>query len=143
MHSCFEPIDKETMRVFISSENVDEYPAYVLIERLIHEGWEVEHSPRNSDVEHDEGRDDWYEKELSLSVSRADVFIIVLNKRWDSSTWMGRESNAAKLLMDYNDKPDMFYWNPSGVTNITREMKIYLKQRLPNDLDDAILTLTP
>ena len=82
------------MRIFVSSQVVDRWPARDLIAALRQAGVEVEHSPRNPLDGEDPRWKDWYSSTLGAVIDRCDAFVIIVEPGWDSSTWMAIEAEA-------------------------------------------------
>lgn len=122
--------------VFVSSQRIDSSNAQALIDELREAGFGVDHSPRNPLDGEDVRWSGWYDHGLQQAIDRADAFVIVVDPAWDSSTWMGEESQAATLA-----GLPMSYWNPEGIAFSDGAMRSYLKQRLPGEPADAALTL--
>jgi hypothetical protein len=129
------------MRLFVSSENVDRPPACTLIERLRQEGWTVEHSPRNPAKGEDPRWRDWYDHGCREAVDQADVFIAVVTRMWECSTWMAHESWVAMQQPEQRHVPRCYYWNPEGIPVQARGLLPYLRERLPDDLESMVSVL--
>lgn len=124
------------MRVFVSSQDVDGDPCSALIDTLRSEGWVVDHSPRNPI---DDPRwSSWYDSGLAAALSRADIFIIVVDYAWDSSTWMAEE---ARLAIERGMVKTAFYWNPECIVVRAMGMFPYLRSELPRDMDALVQVL--
>ena len=123
------------MRIFVSSQIVDRWPARDLIAALRLVGVEVEHSPSNPLDREDARWEDWYGHELVETVDRCDTFVIVIEPGWDSSTWMGIEAGMGVK------HGRVFFWNPDGITVKARGMTRYLQVALPQSLDAAVAQL--
>src|SRR3954469_18990841 len=102
------------MRVFVSSQGVDRWPARELITALRQASVEVEHSPRNPLDGEDPRWSDWYGSALRGAVDRCDAFVIVVEPGWDSSTWMAVEAEAG-LTPGRKTEQNAFFWNPDGI----------------------------
>jgi hypothetical protein len=122
--------------IFISSESVDGPPASLLIAALRRAGVAVEHSPRNPSDGPDPRWSDWYSRGLPEALERCDAFVAVINRAWDSSTWMGCEADEGRKRLS-----STFFWNPEGVTVTAAGMKPYLTVQLPATLEAAVGTL--
>src|SRR6266446_3060976 len=103
------------MRVFVSSQVVDRWPARDLIAALRQARVEVEHSPRNPLDGEDPRWTNWYSEKLGAAVDSCDVFVVVLEPGWDSSTWMAIEAEA-ELATGRRSEQKAFVWNPDGIT---------------------------
>ncbi|MEL7358538.1 MAG: hypothetical protein AAFN40_18515 [Cyanobacteria bacterium J06560_6] len=123
------------MRIFLSTQSIDSSPAADLFSALRATDCIVEHSPRNPSDGYDERWPDWYEKGLTQTLKSVDRFIIVVDKGWDSSTWMGIEAEAA-IAQDLS----LEFWNPQDC-EIAPGMITYLRRRLPNELTYLVTTL--
>jgi hypothetical protein len=124
------------MMVFVSSQSVDTAPASLLIDGLRGAGAAVEHSPRNPSDGHDPRWKNWYDKGLQEALKRCASFVAVVDRAWDSSTWMAIEADEAEKHLT-----STYYWNPQGVTIAAAGMKPYLTAELPAALDAAIAVL--
>lgn len=123
--------------IFVSSQAVDRWPARELLNRLRAAGVPVEHSPSNPTDRKDPRWAGWYESGLREALERCALFVVVVDKGWDSSTWMGEEAHAA-LCPAAGRKPlRAFFWNPSSGTTIAQGMAGYLGRELPVDVEDA------
>jgi hypothetical protein len=124
------------MTIFVSSQSVDTAPASLLIDGLRRAGVAVEHSPRNPIHGHDPRWQDWYSKGLQDALKRCTSFVAVVDRVWESSTWMAVESDEAKKRV-----ASTYFWNPQGVAVAAAGMKPYLTAELPAPLDAAIAVL--
>lgn len=69
------------------------------------------------------------------TLARCDLFVIVVDKGWDFSTWMGSEADLAqRQICD-----TCLFWNPTNVA--ARGMLQYLREELPPQLDQAIVAI--
>lgn len=128
------------MRIFVSSENVDQPPARLLVERLRQEGWAVDHSPRNPAEGPDPRWRGWYDHGCGEALRRADVFITVVTPTWES-TWMAHEAWLAMHGPDQPHVPRCYYWNPGGTVVHAAGLLPYLRERLPDELEAAVAVL--
>jgi TIR domain len=126
------------MRVFVSCQAVDRKPAGDLIRELRMAGIEVEHSPRNPLDGNDPRWEGWYQAGLAAAIGGCDVFVIVVDDGWDSSTWMAIEADAALAVPQGGSPLRLFFWNPEATTVKAAGMVRYLKHELPRGLDRAI-----
>lgn len=124
------------MRVFLSSHAIDSENAQALVRAIRAADIEVEHSPRNPIDGHGPIWSDWYSSGLPNAVGKCDLFIVVVDRGWDSSTWMGIEAEAWRTrwagLM-----PRAYFWNPESIT-VSNGMACYLKEVLPRELGMAV-----
>lgn len=79
---------------------------------------------------------DWYEAGLPAAIGRCEVFVAVVDRGWDSSTWMGQEADTAS-----KSGLTLLYWNPDRLLVKARGMVAYLREELPPALDDALTLL--
>jgi hypothetical protein len=128
------------MRVFVSSQIVDRWPAGDLIQALRRVGVGVEHSPRNPRDGKDSRWRNWYSETLLTTLDRCDALVIVVEPGWDSSTWMASEAQAA-LAPGRRTEQKAFFWNPGGTRVTAAGMVGYLRVELPSDLDAAVAVL--
>ena len=128
------------MRVFVSSQVVDRWPARALIAALRQAGVEVEHSPRNPLDGEDPRWKNWYSETLGAVVDGCDAFVIVLEPGWDSSAWMAIEAETG-LTPGRKTERKAFVWNPDGVTVKAAGMTGYLRAELPRELEAAVARL--
>lgn len=124
--------------IFVSCESVDSKFAKSLIEGLRSNGINVYHSPRNPLDGEDLRWHSWYEKGLIEEISQVEILIVVITYSWDSSTWMGIESDeASRRLKNEN----IYFWNPENHKVTSRGMIGYLKNELPKELDEVVKVL--
>lgn len=126
------------MRVFVSSQDVDGDPCSALINTLRSEDWVVDHSPRNPIRGDDPRWYSWYDSGLTAALGRADIFIIVVDHVWDSSTWMAEEAHFA---IERGMVKTAFYWNPESIVVRAMGMRRYLRSELPTDMDALVQAL--
>jgi hypothetical protein len=133
-----------TMRVFVSCQAVDRKPAQDLIFALREAGVDVEHSPRNPLDGADARWKDWYDAGLATALRGCDVFVIVVDEAWDSSTWMAIEAQAGLAALRDGVARRAFFWNPLGigVRAAAAGTGAYLQHELPREVDDAIRRIT-
>jgi hypothetical protein len=124
------------MAIFVSSQAVDEAPATMLVAELLRAGLVVEHSPRNEDAAWSE----WYGGGLSAAVARCSVFVAVIDRGWDSSTWMAIEADEAVQKLG-SARIRSFFWNPERLKVTAKGMLPYLKEELPRELSEVIAQL--
>ena len=124
--------------IFVSAPNVDRNPAKSLIERLKMKGFEVDHSPRNPSEGSDPRWDGWYDSGLRSSLDKVEVFVIVIDVAWDSSTWMAEESRQAMDAPGVRPVPHVFFWNPMSIEVQAASVLGYLREELPKDLDELV-----
>lgn len=128
-------------RIFVSSCRVDGQHAAALIERLRGESFGVSHSPRNPSDGEDRRWLDWYKGGCRAELEGADIFVTVISRAWDCSTWMAHECGEASELAGEGRLRGVYFWNPEGIEVEARGMVEYLKERLPDDLDELISPL--
>ena len=124
--------------IFVSAQNVDVDPAKSLIERLRMEGFEVDHSPRSPSEGSDPRWDGWYDSGLRSSLDKAEVLIVVIDKAWDSSTWMAEESRQAMDAPRVRPVRHVFFWNPMSMEVRAAGALGYLREELPKSLDELV-----
>ncbi len=124
-------------RVFVSSSAVDQAPAAQLIACLNKLGVSVEHSPSNPNDAPDARRKDWYDQGLPATLRRCDIFVIVVDRGWESSTWMAQEAHLALMASEIGKPLRGYYWNPERRRVTAAGMVGYLKQELPIDVEQA------
>jgi TIR domain len=128
--------------VFVSSCRIDSAYDVALVERLRKESFRVLHSPRNRPGRKDERWREWYAKGCREEMERASIFIAVISPAWDCSTWMAHEVNEALKLMHAGKMQKVFSWNPERIKVKTSGMLRYVKQHLPEDLDELVRVLS-
>ena len=128
-------------RIFVSSCRIDGPHAAALIERLRGESFAVSHSPRNPSDGRDERWIDWYASGCRVELEEADIFVSVISPAWDCSTWMAHECIEASRLAGNGKLRKVYFWNPESIKVEAVGMVKYLKERLPDDLDELILAL--
>jgi hypothetical protein len=119
--------------IFLSSRAADAPLAAALIDGLRRVNVKVEHSPRNPKDGEDPRWGDWYKVGLPAALGRSHLFVAVIDRGWDSSTWMAIEADTATKT-----GLPMFFWNPEGVRVTARGMVPYLREEIPTTLDRAI-----
>jgi len=124
------------MRIFVSSQDVDGGPCSALINTLRSEGWVVDHSPRNPIRGQDPRWSSWYDSGLAAALAGADIFIIVLDHAWDSSSWMAEEAHFG---IERGMAKTAFYWNPSPI--VLRTTRHYLRTELPGNIEALVQAL--
>ncbi|HEY9683616.1 MAG TPA: hypothetical protein V6C89_20340 [Drouetiella sp.] len=124
-------------KVFVSCQAIDEKEAQDFLHGLIKAGFEVQHSPDPPSHGNDPAWEGWYEKRLSETVARADYFVVVVDRGWDSSTWMGIEGEAALSEVRKKRPLRMFSYILSN-REVTNPMRKYLGQALPRGSHDAV-----
>jgi hypothetical protein len=82
--------------------------------------------------------DTWYDVGLPATIERCDIFVIVVDQGWDSSTWMAIEAAAGFVLLADGPAARTFFWNPEAIAVDAAGMTPYLKHELPLALDGAI-----
>jgi hypothetical protein len=121
--------------VFVSSQAVDRWPAQALIRALRNAGCDVEHSPSNPADGNDARWATWYASGLAATLERCRIFVVIVDRGWDSSTWMGEESEKA---IARGVPLRRFFWNPDRVHVVAQAMTRYLAEELPAGIDDAV-----
>ena len=121
------------MNIFVSSQSVDSAHVASLIDGLRQAHVTIEHSPRNPIDADDPRWRGWYEVGLPAAVERSDVFVAVIDRGWDSSTWMACEAEMAT-----KKGLPVLYWNPDGVKVTAQGMVPYLREELPPAIDEAV-----
>ena len=119
---------------------VDQSPAKELIFKLRRMGADVSHSPSNPLDADDPRWNDWYDAGLPAAVRQCDEFVIVVDRVWDSSSWMAQEAQVASEL-GRTGELRRFYWNPNEIMVRAAGMLPYLQSELPRDLDAAVEVL--
>ena len=76
---------------------------------------------------------DWYTVGLPAAVGRCDLFVIVVDRGWDCSSWMASEADMA-----LKRGLPLLYWNPDRIVVKARGMIPYLREEVPSALDDAL-----
>jgi hypothetical protein len=128
------------MAVFVSSQAIDEAPAAELIASLRAAGLSVEHSPKSP--AHGEGSSwtDWYQSGLRSALGRCSIFVAVVDRGWDSSTWMAIEAEEAVQKLG-PARIRSFYWNPEARVITAKGMLPYLNEELSREVSEAVLQL--
>jgi hypothetical protein len=83
------------MRIFVSSQRIDDDATARVISELKRSGFDVRTSPRNPLDGPDERWHDWYAHGLTAELDQVDAFVIVIDRGWDSSKWMAAEADEA------------------------------------------------
>lgn len=128
-------------RVFVSSCRIDAPNAATLIGRLRAEDFFIMHSPRNPSDGRDERWRTWYDKGCRDEMEKAEIFITVISYAWDCSTWMASEGYEALKLMAAGNLRKMYYYNPEHIEVKAKGMIPFMKERLPDNLDEVIRVL--
>jgi len=123
--------------LFVSCQDIDATQAQELIQALRNKGFAVEHSPRNPMDGEDERWGSWYDDLLPETVQRANAFVIVVDRGWDSATWMAIEADEATGRLRNQPALPMYYYNPQEINVKAAGMLPYLKELLPNDATEA------
>lgn len=118
------------MKVFVSSEDIDSRFVKSMIEELRCHSFVVSHSPRKNNDTH---WGNWYEQGLDEELKQVEIFIAVITKSWELSTWMAHEINAAYQLLNDGKIKKVFFWNPENIEVKSLGMIDYLKNELPED----------
>lgn len=126
------------MKVFVSSENIDSQFVKSLIKELRYHNFEVSHSPRDNNDTH---WGNWYERGLEEELKQTQIFIAVITKSWQWSTWMSHEINEACKLLKEEKIENVYFWNPENIEVEAVGMIGYLKNELPIDLDKVLEVL--
>jgi hypothetical protein len=124
------------MRIFVSSQDVDSGRCSALIDALRSEGWAVDHSPRSPIRGRDPRWPSWYDSGLAAALDGIDIFIIVLDHGWDSSSWMAQEAHFA---IERRMARTSYFWNPDSIA--LRAMRQYLRSELPGEMEPLVQTL--
>jgi len=130
-----------TLRIFISSQNIDGPEAAPFIENLQRNGFIVETSPRSPHYGYDLKWKDWYGKGLAAALDRSDVFIFVVDRGWDSSTWMWQEAGSAFLRKKSGKLRAYYCYNPTSITAFALGMYRYLSEAEPISFSNAVMVL--
>lgn len=128
-------------RIFVLSCRIDEHHAAALIERLRGKSFAVLHSPRNPSDGEDSRWHDWYKRGCRAELEMANIFVTVISRDWDCSTWMAHECDEASRLAEAGKMRGLYYWNPERFKAEARGMVKYLKEPLPDDLEELISAL--
>jgi len=124
------------MRVFLSTQAIDDENSQAMLRAIRAANLGVEHSPRNP-VHGDDSRwSDWYSCGLPNPVAGCGVFVVVVDKGWDSSTWMGIEGEAWRTRWG-GEMQRSFFWNPESIS-VSKAMARYLREELPTELSAAV-----
>lgn len=124
--------------IFLSSQRVDSKYTSKLVRKLREEGFHVTHSPQNPLDGDDRRWRDWYERGLDEALESTNIFIIVIDYGWDSSTWMAQEADSALKRFESGQIREMCYLNPENIDIHAAGMLRYLKQQLPDDFDTLV-----
>jgi hypothetical protein len=127
--------------IFISSCRIDAPPATFLVDRLREESFTVMHSPRNPSDGEDARWRNWYKKGFRDVIERASIFISVITHEWNCSTWMAHEAHEALELIGARKIQGLYFWNPDRIEVRASGMSLYLKERLPDDLNELVRVL--
>jgi hypothetical protein len=122
-------------RIFVSSQSVDQSPAKKLIEELRTAGMFIEHSPRNPADGEDTRWPSWYDSGLEQVIESSELAVLVIDRGWACSCWMGEEARIAFKKLGPNR---VLFWNPEQIEVSARGMQPYLVLRLPDDLSVAV-----
>lgn len=128
--------------IFISCQSIDSSEPQMLIAKLMEKGFRINHSPRNPADAYDGRWIDWYDKGIKQAIHESEIFVIIIDYGWDSSTWMGIEAEEALDKAKTSDKYQMLYWNPNNIEINSISMLRYLIRRVPDEVDKIIEILT-
>ena len=131
-------LSADRKNVFVSSCATASPPAASLIERLREVGLKVVASPRGPSDERWPG---WYAGGCREEIAGANIFIAVVTRGWDSSTWMAIESDEALRSLESGALSKMYFWNPERIEVKAAGVLPYLRDRLPDDLGELISML--
>ncbi|WP_411846059.1 hypothetical protein AAFN60_21360 [Roseibacillus persicicus] len=121
--------------IFLSSQHIGGGSASLLLTELRNIGLNVDHSPLNPAFGHDERWQSWYAQGLRTALESVSLFVSVIDKGWDSSTWMAMES--AQAFNSVSTRDSIRFWNPDQIVVKVQEMRQYLTSELPRDLIEA------
>ena len=129
--------------IFISCQSIESPEPQMLVSELKEKGFRTNHSPR-SPLDGDDSRwADWYQRGLHEAIKESQSFVIIVDRGWDSSTWMGIEAGEAlRKAKASGGNYVMTYWNPNNIEVKAKGMLGYLKDRLPNKVNEAVEALT-
>lgn len=131
------------MKIFVSSQRIDEPHTTALISKLRGAGFQVVHSPKNPlDGDDERWTQDWYNKGLLETLDATDVFISSIDRGWDSATWMAIEADEAMKRTTNAHIQQMYYYNPLKISVTAAGMLRYLKEQLPDDLESTVKILS-
>lgn len=102
-HSNQSKITEKLMNIFISSDEISSKLAQSLLIKLREEKFNIFHSPIAPKDGNDLRWQDWYKKGLKVELSKAEKFIAIITKYWDSSSWMATENNEVEKLLSQKD----------------------------------------
>src|SRR5688572_17363574 len=125
-------------QVFVSSCDIREPRASSLVERLRQAGFNVSHSPHSPLDERWQG---WYESGCRDELEKANIFLAVVDPAWESSTWMAHEADEALRLLEAGKIRKMYFWNPEQVGVGAAGMTPYMRERLPDNIEELIRVL--
>jgi len=129
--------------IFISCQSIDSPEPQMLISELKERGFRMNHSPRNPLDGDDRRWADWYQRGLQEAIKESQSFVIIVDRGWDSSTWMGIEADEGlRKARASGGNYVMAYWNPNNIEVKAKGMLGYLKDRLPNKVNEAVEALT-
>jgi hypothetical protein len=128
-------------RIFVSSCRIDGFHAAALIKRLRDESFTVLHSPRNPADGEDHRWRDWYEHGCRAELEMADIFVTVISRAWNCSTWMAHEVGETSRLVKAGKIRCVYFWNPERIKVEACGIVEHLNEPLPDNLDDLILAL--
>ena len=121
------------MNIFLSTQSIDDQHATQLLTALRAAGHRVDHSPRNPIDGDDDRWPTWYSRGLAETLKASDCFIIIVDRGWDSSSWMATEADDAKKL-----ELPLRFWNPQNLDVTAPGMIGYLREQMPDDIDSLI-----
>ncbi|HEY0544720.1 MAG TPA: hypothetical protein VGC91_04915 [Pyrinomonadaceae bacterium] len=122
-------------QIFVSSVHIETSPASDLVMRLRQEQFLVSHSPIN-DGSVNWGN--WYEHDCFAELDKAEIFVSVITPSWEYSTWMQHEMIEALRRVEEGIMRRVCYYNPLNIEVRENYAEAYLKDRLPNDLNQVV-----
>jgi hypothetical protein len=122
-------------QIFVSSVHIEASPAADLVKRLRREQFVVSHSPVDDGSVH---WGNWYKRQCLAQLDKSEVFISVITPSWAYSTWMQYEMLEAIGRIEKGMMRRVYYFNPLNIEVRENYAEAYLKDRLPNDLDQVI-----
>jgi|GEM_PF-4363642 len=129
------------MNVFINCERIKNEYVESLINKLELNGFNLFTSPENPLDGYDIKWKNWYDSGFEEIITKINIFISIITDSWESSTWMAYECGKAEKYLLYGKINKMFFIDLRTKNFMSKGMLRYLKEKLPNNIDEIIKIL--
>lgn len=129
--------------VFVSSETITREPAKEIVKALREHGLSVFHSPPWDQEANWQGPlkkewDRWYGPDLWRATEDARLIVLVVSPRWQNSSWMISECEAATRASKIAGYSKALTWNPAGIPITNQNHASHVGEMLPAALNEAV-----